>query len=125
MFGIILGILGIFLSLATAWFIQIPIQRASGRLRRFGHVMWAKIGCLPEELGYAQAMRTGSPADSPGDFGMISWRHEIAVAENGNGRASVDCTVVNTQADAATEITFPLWIDYCAFGNLVWPTLAV
>jgi len=113
MFGIILGVLGIFLSLATAWFFQKPIQRASGRLRRFGLVMWMKMRGLPEELGYARAMRTGSPADSPQDFGMLSWRHEIVGDENGNGRASVDCTVVNTQDDAVTEIKFPLWVDYC------------
>jgi len=113
MFGTVLGILGIVLSVATAWFLQKPILRAFGTLRRLGLVTRVKMMGLPGELGYAQAMRTGTLADSPQDFGMLNWRHEIVVDENGNGRANVDCTVVNIQDDALTEIKFPLWVDYC------------
>jgi hypothetical protein len=113
MIGIVLGIFGIVLTILTGWFLQKPLQRAWGSARRFGIVMWTKIAGLPGEIGYARAMRAGNLADSPQDFDMLNWRHEIMVDADGNGRASVDCTFVNTQDNAATEIKFPLWVDYC------------
>lgn len=116
MLGIILTVItvvGFVLAIAALPWLKRPIEDAVRRVRSWYLVALMRIRGRPDALGFARSMRSGNATDPPNDLEMVEWRHEITMDRDGNGRASADCTVVNMQDKAVTEIKFPLWVDYC------------
>jgi hypothetical protein len=111
--GIILALVGLVLTIIGLPWFKRPIEDAVRTLRILYLVKSFRIRARRDPLVVARAMRKGNSSDSPNDLEMVEWRHEIAVDCDGNGRASAECIVVNIKDEVATEIKFPLWVDYC------------
>jgi len=113
MVGIILAIVGLVATLVGLPWLKRPVDDGFRKLRSFFLVRSLRIRVRRDALGLARAMRSGNATDQPKDLEMVEWRHEVVLDGDGTGRVNADCTVVNMQDEAATEIKFPIWVDYC------------